>query len=158
MARVAGSRSFDAMAPVRKLLALPAAERRLLALAAVWLIAILVGLRLVPFGTLRTLVAGTSRHRNFPASRLPSPERISWAVAAVGRRIPGGRNCLAQALVALVLLGRDSRSSRLRIGVGRTPAGDFQAHAWVERDGVVLLGGRHAPAFTPLAAPPGLTS
>ena len=73
-------------------------------------------------------------------------------MAAAGRRIPGGSNCLVQALAAAVLLGRHGYSSRLRLGVARAPDGRLEAHAWVERDGKLLLGGPRVERYAPLLA------
>src|SRR2546425_4123534 len=137
------------MRMLRRLLALPPAEQRLLVSAAAWLIATRLGLALLPFGWLRALVARARRTR---ASRPSPPDRIAWAVAAAGRRIPGGSNCLVQALAAAVLLGRHGYSSRLRLGVARAPDGRLEAHAWVERDGKLLLGGPRVERYAPLLA------
>jgi len=46
-------------------------------------------------------------------------------------------NCLGQSLVLWWLLRQEGIASELRIGV-RKQARRFQAHAWVERSGVVL--------------------
>jgi hypothetical protein len=134
---------------LRKFLALAPEDRRLLLGAAGWLMATRLGLAVLPFGWLRTLVA---RARPTRASHPSSPDRIAWAVAAAGRRIPGGTNCLVQAVAARVLLGRHGYSSRLRVGVARAPGGRLEAHAWVESDGRVLLGGPRVESYTPLPA------
>jgi hypothetical protein len=41
--------------------------------------------------------------------------------------------------------------ARVIIGVDRSAAG-LTAHAWVESDGRILLGGAHAKGFTPLTS------
>jgi len=46
-------------------------------------------------------------------------------------------NCLERSLTLWWLLGRRGIESQLRIGV-RTASGQFEAHAWVERDGIAL--------------------
>jgi hypothetical protein len=71
--------------------------------------------------------------------------RILWAVGAVNRRLFPDRPCLTQALAARYLLSRGGISSVLRIGVARSGE-DLQAHAWLERDGVVIIGGEQSPA------------
>ena len=68
------------------------------------------------------------------------------------KRIPGGSNCLVQAIAAGVLLGRHGYSSRLRLGVARAPDGRLEAHAWVETDGKALLGGPSVESYAPLFA------
>lgn len=78
-------------------------------------------------------------------------ERILWAVAAVNRRLFPERPCLTQALAARYLLSRGGVSSVLRIGVARQ-GGDLQAHAWLEREGAVIIGGDQSPTeFQPLS-------
>ena len=71
--------------------------------------------------------------------------RVLWAVAAVNRRLDPARPCLTQALAARYLLSRGGVPSVLQIGVARDE-GELQAHAWLERDGVVIIGGEQSPA------------
>jgi hypothetical protein len=140
------------MHTLRKLLRLPPAELRLVVAATLLVIAVRAGLWLLPYPVVRRLAArlGHPMRRH----RLPAA-RIAWAVAAVGRRVPGGRNCLAQALVALVLLGRHSHQAVIRLGVTHATGGRFEAHAWLEHDGLVLVGGQGVARYTPLPAPAG---
>jgi hypothetical protein len=71
--------------------------------------------------------------------------RAAWAAQAVGRRLLPERPCLTQALVLqYLLLRRGDESARLHIGVAKTD-GEFQAHAWVRRNGKVLIGGAASP-------------
>jgi hypothetical protein len=53
--------------------------------------------------------------------------------------LPVETTCLPRALAAGSLLARYGYDSTLRIGVARDD-GEFAAHAWVERDGVVTIG------------------
>jgi hypothetical protein len=78
---------------------------------------------------------------------------VIWAVEAVGRRLPAIGTCLTQALSAHVLLGRIGQRSDLRIGVRRDATGTFAGHAWLEDDGVVLIGGSCHTSYAPM---PGL--
>ena len=72
--------------------------------------------------------------------------RAAWAAHAVGRRFLPERPCLTQALVLkYLLLRRGDETAELHIGVTRTEAEGLQAHAWVERDGRVLIGGANSP-------------
>jgi hypothetical protein len=80
--------------------------------------------------------------RSTPQYRL----RAAWAAHAVGRRLLPERPCLTQALVLqYLLLRRRDDTAELHIGVTKSQDEDFQAHAWVERDGQVLIGGTNAP-------------
>jgi hypothetical protein len=128
------------MAPWRKLRALSAADRRILAEAAFLLLACRIGLWLLPYARLQRVVAGAS-----PAGREPPrgfPARVSWANGALSRRLPG-MTCLVQSLAAHALLRRAGCHAQLRIGV-QAPAGratkPLEAHAWVECEGRVVVG------------------
>ena len=65
-----------------------------------------------------------------------------------------GATCLTEALIAGVLLRRSGCETTLCFGVsGAAPAGrPFDAHAWLERCGVTVIGAR-AIAYDPLASP-----
>jgi hypothetical protein len=58
-------------------------------------------------------------------------------VRAAVRNSPGHPTCLDESLALWWLLGRQGVRSDLRIGV-RKDGEKFEAHAWVERDGVAL--------------------
>jgi len=137
------------MRTLRRLLALRPDERRVLVAAVLLVVAARLSLRLCPYRVVRRLAARLAR----PTARLRAPAAvIALAVAAAGRRVPGGRNCLAQALAAHVLLGHHGHASRLRLGVARGAAGEFAAHAWVEIGDAVLVGATGRERFTPLPA------
>ncbi|MBM9594024.1 lasso peptide biosynthesis B2 protein [Rhodobacteraceae bacterium MCCB 386] len=67
-------------------------------------------------------------------------ERVPRAVRRAARWIPGA-SCLTQALAAQVLLARRGVRSVLHLGVNLTPSGGFGAHAWIEIDSIVVMGG-----------------
>lgn len=140
------------MAKLRKFLALEPAERQLLLTAACLVAAIRAGTWLLPFRTVRRLVARLSRPSQSARDGDLSSERIAWAVDVAGKRIPGGRNCLVQALATQVLLDRRRHPAQLRIGVARGPTGEFEAHAWVESEGKVIIGGGDISRFAVLPA------
>lgn len=72
--------------------------------------------------------------------------RAAWAAHAIGRRFLPERPCLTQALVLqYLLLRRGDDAAELHIGVTKDKEGALQAHAWVERKGRVLIGGKNAP-------------
>jgi hypothetical protein len=59
--------------------------------------------------------------------------------------------CLIQALAAQTLLHRWGHSTSLRIGIAKGATGQLEAHAWVETQGKIVLGGAEVCArFTPL--------
>lgn len=69
---------------------------------------------------------------------------LNWAITRAARFVPVA-SCLTQALSLQVMLGRRGLGSRLCIGVRKGKNKDFEAHAWVERDGRVLIGGEPQP-------------
>jgi len=79
---------------------------------------------------------------------IPQPDQIAYAVTTVSRYIPHA-TCLTQALAMQALLSHNGYSSQLHIGVAKADGGRLQAHAWVEYDGRVVLGGT-TERYTPL--------
>lgn len=70
-------------------------------------------------------------------------DRAIWAVPAASRRVPGA-TCLVKALAGRLAIARCGRSAEIRIGV--LPDGDtLIAHAWLELDGRVVIGGEASP-------------
>jgi hypothetical protein len=49
--------------------------------------------------------------------------------------------CLVQAFTAQILLGRNGHAGEVHIGVALDDKQGFRAHAWVESEGKVLVGG-----------------
>lgn len=80
------------------------------------------------------LAAWAARH---PAAESPSPERLAWLVARAARNVPWPATCLRRSLVLWALLTRAGVPAELRLGF-RRQAGAFEAHAWVERNGIPL--------------------
>jgi hypothetical protein len=145
---------------LRAFFSLPSHERRLLLLALVGLPATAVLLRLIGFkrcyAGLRRLVR--PRQTMAPAPNMLRAHRVARLISLANGRLPPAANCLQRSLVLWALLRRDGVESDLRIGVrkerpshgkgaanGRSTASHhlqlrpgFEAHAWVEWQGVVL--------------------
>ncbi len=79
-------------------------------------------------------------------------EQIVWSVEAASCRIPFAENCLVKALVAHILLKEAGYPATLHIGVAKKDAESFQAHAWIESEGQVVIGAPEddGPRFIPL--------
>lgn len=141
------------MTPLGRFLRLPPADRRLLVAAAPLQAAIRLGLTVLPYRQLRGLVDRLARVG--PRRRLLAPpasrERIAWAVTRACRFVPGA-TCLTQALAAKVLLERNGHPARVRVGISRTEGARLLAHAWVESEGCIVLGGVDLNRYTPLSA------
>lgn len=95
-------------------------------------------------------LAGT---RPAEGSASATAQDVAWAVRSASRVVPRA-TCLTQALAAKLVLSRRGYASRLRIGVARGPARQLRAHAWLEANGLVVVGGSRIEDFTPLAAVP----
>jgi transglutaminase superfamily protein len=123
---------------------LQAADWATFAEAALLLSLVRIGLRLLPFRTARQLLDRYAR-RARSADGTPASghvARVTRAVRAVSRRLPGTTTCLVDALVADAMLRRRGCASELRFGV-RPPgsgAGPLDGHAWIEHRGTVVLG------------------
>jgi Transglutaminase-like superfamily len=101
-----------------------------------------VGLLILPLATVRRAVRwlAASSHPLAPGYRC-SPEQVIRASVSAGLHSPLGTTCLATALVAQAMLQHHGHDARLRVGVRRDANGAFRAHAWLERDGRVVVGG-----------------
>ena len=82
-----------------------------------------------------------SREKEAPSGqRMPDGERVKLAarmVNAAARHGLGRFSCLERSLALWWLLREEGIASSVRIGARKTD-GKFEAHAWVEREGVAL--------------------
>jgi hypothetical protein len=128
------------MKQLRSFLSLSISDQRLLITSAALLAAIRLGLWLIPFHLLRRLLGKFNREtRSVSAADEAILSKIVWAVSVLGNRMPG--SCLTQALATQLMLGRRGRPTTLRIGVSLTEEGAFTAHAWLETEGEIIIGG-----------------
>jgi hypothetical protein len=75
-----------------------------------------------------------------------------WAVRSAARFVPAA-SCLTQAIAAQVLLAFHGEKTCLRIGVAKDEKGEFKAHAWIESQNRIIIGGTSsAEIYTPIAA------
>ena len=72
-----------------------------------------------------------------------SERQIIRALEASARLHGNRRSCLARALTAELLL--ESTPVTVVIGVRPSTGGRLESHAWVEREGSVLIGGHDSP-------------
>lgn len=123
---------------LRKLARLPWSDRLLLARAWCALFFVRLAMSLGPWRFARRLVCGAlpprARRENPPPA-----ERIIWAVKRARRLVPRA-TCLVQAAAARVLLARAGHDAHLHLGVTRSTVGEFEAHAWLESHGRIVVG------------------
>jgi len=89
-----------------------------------------------------------------PPAALPTstpPAEIALAVTRASTLVPYA-SCLTQALAGGFLLRRAGRHAVIHFGVAKADA-RFKAHAWLESDGGIVIGGREAAAYLPLTRP-----
>ncbi|MGO9123095.1 MAG: lasso peptide biosynthesis B2 protein [Desulfomonilaceae bacterium] len=123
-------------------------ERWLLVEAAFFLCVFRLCLMLIPFRYVFRI--GTKKVCGGKGDALPVTDRVTWAVRAVGNRIPGTKKCLIVALAARQMLLRRGFEAKLRIGVRSNVAEDFAAHAWIESGGRTLVGEFQKDSFVAL--------
>lgn len=112
--------------------------------AVLWLAGARLGLWVLPFRTLRRLLPWVAERLPSPDPSPPNAATIARAVEAAPRAVPRA-TCLAQALATWAMLRRRGTHADLHLGV--QPPGPeaaeapLSAHAWVEVDGDVVIGG-----------------
>ena len=138
------------MSQVSKFFNLSMVEQRLLVKAVILLWIIRLGQWLLPFQTLRNLLGyliHVSNRQHFGNSL--SQDRIAWAVTAASRYVIKA-TCLTRALTLQGLLQKQGYDATLHIGVIRNEESLLQAHAWVESQGKILIGGSELGSYTTL--------
>lgn len=123
----------------RKLAALPGDERGVTLEAALLLPVVLLVQSALPFKRWRPLL--TRRDPRPTAAVELDPAGIARAVERARRGVPGVYKCLPVAYTGHLLLHRHGHRSTIQVGVARDTEGKVEAHAWVECQGEVLIGG-----------------
>lgn len=142
----------------RRFARLGRSDRRLIVESAFLMALVWVGLRLLPFRTLRRIL---DRSAASPAARktdwadADAIDRVHWAITALAIGFPSA-TCLVQALAADVLLRRRGVACELRLGVraGGTNTVPIEAHAWIECDDAVVIGAIENLSAYKLLTPP----
>lgn len=122
-------------------------DQRLLIKALALVGCVRLGLWILPFRTMRAIVARISRQVICNEVSAASPvrqdrklvKRTASAVRRASRYIPAA-SCLTQALATQMLLARGGQVSDLRIGVSKDENGELIAHAWVVSHGRIVIG------------------
>jgi hypothetical protein len=125
---------------LRRFSALERAAQTLFLRALLMLPLVGLSLKLRGFGVTRsTLRKGLSSaaSRTDPNSLNNQIALTAHMVNAADRHGMFHPSCLVKSLTLWWLLGRQGISSQLRVGI-RKEAGNLEAHAWVEREGIAL--------------------
>lgn len=97
-----------------------------------------LGLKLLPFSQVRHLSGKITRKTKTTPSNQTKIQQVVDAVNRASRYQPRVK-CLARALTTQILLSWWGQSSQLCIGVAKDDSGKFQAHAWVEQEGNIVI-------------------
>lgn len=132
------------MQTISRFVALSWTEKRLHLGVALALVTTKAALLILPGGWLQRWIFVPEA----PESRAGDDTRLYEIIRAIERVSRALQflhiNCLPQALVARALLHREGYSVELKIGVLKEDCGTLTAHAWIERGGEILLGGRES--------------
>ncbi len=156
------------MRRLRKLLALPSADRWLAAEAAVWLALAQIALTVLPFRWIAVGLGPLARERADGAVspidliRQTQVRRIGQAVERSARHLPWTALCLPQALAARAMLGRRGITATVHFGMALSDeettdqaatAGGRRmlAHAWVTVGKTGVVGAPAARRFAVVA-------
>lgn len=137
------------MRQLRQLFHLSPGQLWLLIQASFYLNAIRLGLATLPFQVVYGWLKPAKQTLR-PGSAI-SIDHITWVVNVASRYTVGRAQCLACALTTQLLLLRAGYPCKIHIGVINPAGGGFEAHAWVESGGEIVMG--HLPnlqQFTPL--------
>ena len=110
-------------------------DQQLLITTLLSMIIIRLKLYLIPFNRIQRSL---ERSNNKTANEVPV-HKLIWAVQTVSNYVPHA-TCLTKALTAQKLLKKYGYPSQVKIGVNKDAEGQFEAHAWLEYSGKVVIG------------------
>ncbi len=122
------------------------ADKFLLLEALILIVVIRIGLSIRGYAAIARFVDRFDRGDSTSSNSADSfSYRAAWAVSKASRIIKNDKPCLAQSLALRLLLNRKGLGSKIVIGVKKSDDFSIQAHAWVEKEGEVLIGGASSP-------------
>ncbi len=130
-----------------KFLSLKRSEKILLLRAFLLLGIVQLALWFLLLKTIQKLLLGTSSTIADIKFKKFAPDRIAWAVTIASSYVPRA-TCLTQALATQLLLANHGYHSNLQIGVAKGDIDQLEAHAWLECDGRVVMGGSDIDRYT----------
>jgi hypothetical protein len=122
---------------------IPSAHRGLLWEALIALAIVRIAMACLPFRRIAAWLGtpGVESPTTATAEETRIAEKIGWAVAAVGKRVPWDGRCFAQALAATSMLRRRGLEGTVSFGAGSGEAAGFDAHAWLRMGSCMVTGG-----------------
>lgn len=103
------------------------------------LLMIKTGLTVLPFSTFRKIFHWFSKTNHVDEFSQKKIKQTVWAIESAATHLPFELLCLPRALAAKYLL-RKVPSLTLEIGVEINASKAFEAHAWVEKNGTIIIG------------------
>jgi hypothetical protein len=125
----------------RRFRSLSAADRVIVAEAAVLLVLIRAAIPVLPFLSICDALRTFARIGRVSPGQSDSA-RTAWGVTAAARHLPLRTTCLIESLAVDAMLRRRSIACDIRFGVRPPGRGALAAHAWVEQDGAIVYGAR----------------
>ncbi|WP_025762253.1 lasso peptide biosynthesis B2 protein [Dyadobacter tibetensis] len=117
----------------------PSFERKYLLKAFATLTCIKLGLLILPFHTFRRIFARLTKRAGSQRFSEVQMNQVALSVNRMADFLPFTLLCLPRALAVKYLL-RNEPDLTLEIGVEIGRIDSFEAHAWVERDGKIIIG------------------
>jgi hypothetical protein len=135
---------------LRKASQLSASDWLLVIHAVGWFAVVEFGLRVLKLKTLLAILQSDRRADREGSNRAPAkPERVGYCVELASRLHPLRPTCLKKALVLFAMLARRGVKAQVIVGAAKTD-GKLDAHAWIEHEGRVVLGGPATERYVPL--------
>lgn len=103
------------------------------------LLVIKLGLITLPFSTFRRIYNSFSKSNRKQEGLENEVDTTVWAVKSAADFLPVELLCLPRALATKYLL-RHVPALTLEIGIEVNAAKAFEAHAWVEKNGLIIIG------------------
>ena len=141
------------MESVRNFFRLPFRKKRLIIEAAIFMLFTDLGLHLTSFQKLQSFYQHIFRPKKVRSqTNFPDKSEIAWAIETTGQKLFEDDTCLVIALAGQSLLNYYGIPAKLLLGCLLGDEKTIFAHAWVESDGEVLIGGteREISKYTPL--------
>ncbi|GAB4008225.1 lasso peptide biosynthesis B2 protein [Spirosoma sp. KCTC 42546] len=124
---------------------LPIADQRLITQTFTVVVLIRIGLKFLSFQQFRTVYSKVTAAKKYNNTVDQLIERRVWAIQKVSGTLSAV--CLPQAL-ALTYFLRTEKDVELIVGVQKSHT--FEAHAWVEKNGTILIGQSPDSSFQPI--------
>ena len=135
------------MSALRRLFRFSLTEWSALLRATGWLLVVRMALWIVPFRHVMLQLQSLSKIGVYQKNSRPdSASELMRAIRRASRMIPAA-TCLTQTLAGFVLLTRAGYLCTMRFGVSKIQNG-LVAHAWLDMNGVSVIGGAPEAAFS----------